>query len=266
MGQVVAVVNQKGGVGKTTVTTGLAAAARAAGHKVLVVDVDPQAAATWMLGVDRVRRSTADALGSTRSGSLGDVIVDSTWGHLVDVAPGDPSLQRFEQIRGGLDTLLTGKTELRLRRALGDIGRGYGVVLVDCPPSLGDLTTNALCAADQVVMVVEPTALSLRGVAPVADLIEVVWDRHNQRLDLAGVIVNRMPARGGDAVTRFDELTRTVGADAVWTPAIPNRIVIAEAASARVPIHDLGARAREVAGVFDALYARLWEIIRPRRS
>jgi cellulose biosynthesis protein BcsQ len=268
VGKVVAVVNQKGGVGKTTVAVGLASAARARGHKVLVVDLDPQGASTWVLGVDaeRVRTSAADALGSSRGGSLRDVIVPTTWGHLVDVAPSGPGLQRHESSRTGLETWLTGKSAVRLRRALEGVSRGYGIVLVDCPPSLGDLTTNALAAADLALLVVEPTALSLRGVAPVADLIETVWDRHNQRLDLAGVIVNRMPARGSDAQLRYDELARTVGTSAVWQPAIPARIAVAEAASARRPLHDLGARGRDVADVFARLYGRLWKLVKPPRA
>lgn len=138
--------------------------------------------------------------------------------------------------------------------------------MVDCPPSLGELTTNALAAADYALLVVEPTALSLRGVEPVADLIETVWGRDNRRLDLAGVIVNRMPARGADATVRYEELARTVGESAVWSPAIPQRIAVAEAATARRPIHDMGARARDVAHAFDDLYGRLWQLIKPARA
>jgi cellulose biosynthesis protein BcsQ len=269
VGKVVAVVNQKGGVGKTTVVAGLASAARQRGHKVLVVDLDPQGASSWMLGIDadRVRRSVADALGGAgRSGALGDVVAPSEWGHLVDVAPSGPDLQKLESARTGLETFITGKSAVRLRRSLEGVSRGYGIVLVDCPPSLGDLTTNALTAADRALMVVEPTALSLRGVGPVADLIESVWHDHNPALDLAGIIVNRMPKRGADAHDRFDELARTVGAGSVWEPAVPTRIVIAEAASARRPIHDMGARGRDVAEVFDRLYKQLWKQIKPARA
>ncbi len=266
MGKTVAVVNQKGGVGKTTVVAGLASAARARGHKSLVVDLDPQAASTWILGLDadRVRATVGDALGSSRSGSIADIVVQSEWGHLVDVAPSGPGLQNHEAARGGLaSTLLGQKSANRVRRALDGVTRGYGIVLVDCPPSLGDLTTNALAAADEVLIVVEPTALSLRGVGPVADLIESVWDQYNDGLDLAGVIVNRMPARGADAGDRYEELSQTVGRSSVWEPSIPARVVVTEAASARRPVHDMGARGREVAEVFDELYDRLWQLVGP---
>jgi cellulose biosynthesis protein BcsQ len=165
-----------------------------------------------------------------------------------------------------LESLLGRKSELRVRRSLEGVTRGYGVVLIDCPPSLGDLTTNALAASDEALIVVEPTALSLRGVAPVADLIESVWDHYNKELDLAGVIVNRRPSRGADAGSRYEELSQTVGQSSLWEPSIPTRVVVAEAASARRPIHDMGARGREVADVFDQLYERLWSIIGPSKT
>ena len=270
VGATVTVLNQKGGVGKTTVVLGLASAAAAQGHKVLVVDLDPQAASTWVLGVEpeRVQRSVQDVLSSGRRGAAKKAVMATEWGHLVDVVPSVGGLQAMESIKGGgLDQLLFGsKPTTRLRSAVEGVVDGYGVVLVDCPPSLGDLTTNGLAAADQALVVVEPTALSLRGVTPVADLIESVWERDNGELDLAGVIVNRMPARSRDATMRYDELSRNVGADSVWEPAIPYRVVLAEAAAARHSIHSMGARGREVAEVFDQLYGRLWRIIRPTRS
>jgi len=255
----VAVVNQKGGVGKTTVVCGLASAAMAKGHRVLVVDLDPQGASTWVMGIEpgRPRRSLADAVASGRSGAAKDSVVRSEWSHLVDVVPSEPSLQRFEAIKGGFESWLGQKNELRVRRALEGLMRSYAMVLIDCPPSLGDLTTNALAAADEAVIVVEPSALSLRGVAPVADLIERVWEKFNGELDLAGVVVNRMPKRGNEAFRQYDELSRTVGVSSVWEPAIPQRVVISEAAAARQPIHAMGSKGAKVGEVFDTYYDRL---------
>jgi len=265
VGRVVAVVNQKGGVGKTTVVAGLASCAMTMGHRVLVVDIDPQGASTWIAGVDveRVNRTLADAVASGRPGAARTAVVPSAWSHLVDVVPSEPALQRFEIIRGGFETWLGVKTELRLSRALEGVAEGYGLVLIDCPPSLGDLTTNALAAADEVLVVVEPTALSLRGVAPVADLIEQVWEEHNGELDLAGVIVNRMPVRGKDAAHHYAELSRTMGADSVWDPPIPNRVAVAEASSNRRPIHDAGSRGVDAVVAFDQIYEQLWSRIKP---
>ena len=268
MGEVVAVVNQKGGVGKTSVTLGLASAAMKRGHKVLVVDLDPQGASTWVLGIesDRVKKSVGDVLASGRSGSAAGAIVASRWSHLVDVLPSLPDLQAQEVLRGGLESLIGAKTETRLRKGLEGVTKGYGVVLIDCPPSLGALTTNGLAAAAHALLVVEPTALSLRGIDPVADLIEDVWDRHNPQLDLAGVIVNRTPARGHDAGVHLGELNDIVGKSAVWEPYIPHRVVVAEAAASRKPIHEMGSRGTGVAVVFDALYKHLWKVIKPARA
>ncbi len=269
MGEVVAIVNQKGGVGKTTVTLGLASAAMARGHRCLVVDLDPQGASTWVLGIDpsSLDRTMADVMSAGRSGAGAGAVVHSEWSHLVDVLPSSPDLQTLEVLRTGLDGLLSGaRPQTRLRRGLRGVSEGYGLVLIDCPPSLGSLTANGLAAATNALIVVEPTALGLRGVEPVADLIDDVWHHHNQWLDVAGVILNRVPARSHDAEIRARELSRSVGARSVWTPSIPHRVVLAEAAADRRAIHQTGARGRAVAEIFDALYARLWRKIRPRRS
>ena len=269
MGEVVAVVNQKGGVGKTSVTLGLTSAAMARGHRVLVIDLDPQGASSWVLGVDteQVQRSVADVLNANRAGSAKQAITPSTWSPLVDVLPSVPALQHLEVIRGGLDTMLLGsKTETRLRKGLQGVTDAYDLVLIDCPPSLGALTTNGLAAATQTIIVVEPTALSLRGINPVADLIEEVWDRHNDRLNLAGVIVNRSPARSADADYHLEELVHIVGRKAVWQPYIPLRVAIAEAAAARAPIHHMGSRAAAACEVYETLYKKLWRVVRPTKA
>lgn len=266
MGQAVAVVNQKGGVGKTSVTLGLASAAMARGHRVLVVDLDPQGASTWVLGVDahRVNKSVADVLNANRSGSAKSAIMGSIWSPMVDALPSVPALQHLEVIRGGLESMLLGaKAETRLRKGLNGVTDGYDVVLIDCPPSLGALTTNGLAAAQQCLIVVEPSALSLRGILPVADLIESVWEHHNDGLNLAGVVVNRAPARSSDAEYHLEELYSLVGRKAVWHPYVPQRVIIAEAAAARAPIHHMGARGQATAEVFTELYRKLWRVIKP---
>lgn len=268
MGSVVTIANQKGGVGKTTVTLGLASAAAVVGHRVLVVDLDPQGASTWVLGIDpdTIDRGTIDVLRSNRSGGARSAILPSEWGHLIDVLPATPGLQQLEILRpGGLEQLFGGsKPQRRLRTALEGVTAGYGMVIVDCPPSLGDLTANGLTAADETIIVVEPTALGLRGVGPVAALIEEVWEQHNGELDLAGVILNRVPARSVDALEHRETLSRLVGSSSLWEPSIPHRVVVAEAAAKRRSIHSMGARGAAVAQVFDQLYARLWSIIDPR--
>jgi chromosome partitioning protein len=250
MGRTVALLNQKGGVGKTTVTLGLASAAAQAGHRVLVVDLDPQASSTWVLGLDPtdVQASTADVLHRTKAA---DAIVTSEWSEYIDLLPASDALQAREN-----------GTPSRLRTALGAVTDQYTAVLLDCPPSLGNLTTTGLTAADHAIIVVDPSALALRGIGAVADLIDDVWDAHNGDLDLAGVILNKVPAVSGEADRRSVELARIVGKKAVWKPPIPQRVIINQAIGERRSIHSYGSRSAEVSAAFDALWAKLRRTIR----
>lgn len=253
MGRIVALVNQKGGVGKTTVTLGLASAAQAGGSRVLVVDLDPQASTSWVLGVEpaEVDESSAEVLG----GKSEPVVYESSWGEGVDVLPASSRLQALEHGSGR-------NPEGRLRAAIEALAQEYDAVLIDCPPSLGNLTLNALTAAEHVVIVVEPAALGLRGVQAVADLIDEVWESSNPDLDLAGVIVNKQPAVSVEADRRLEELNRSVGKKAVWTPAVPHRVIVNQAIAERRPIHSYGYRAQDVTEAFDELWAKLRRKIR----
>jgi len=255
MGRTLAVLNQKGGVGKTTVTLGLASAAAAAGRRVLVVDLDPQASSTWVLGVDpaAVEVSVANVLTTTgpERATAAAATVASGWSELVDVLPGGPGLQDHE----------TG-TAKRLRQQLGAVADRYEAILIDCPPSLGNLTRSALTAADHALIVVEPSALGLRGIGAVADLIDDVWDTTNPDLELAGVILNRVPAVSGEAERRIAELERIVGKRAIWQPPIPQRVVLNQAVGERQPIHAYGSRAADPIAAFDALWRRIRRLTR----
>lgn len=250
-----AILNQKGGVGKTTVTLGLASAAAAAGRRVLVVDLDPQASTSWVLGVDPgvLTATVADVLdGTTRA--LDDVVRPSAWTDLIDVLPSSPGLQQLE----------AGSAK-RLRAALTDVEDRYEAVLVDCPPSLGNLTRSALTAARHAIVVVEPSALGLRGIGGVADLIDDVWDSDNPDLELSGVVLNRVPAVSREAERRIDELARIVSREAIWRPEIPQRVIFNEAVGERRSIHSYGSRATDPIMVFDALWRRVRGVIRAGR-
>ncbi|CAB4874482.1 unannotated protein [freshwater metagenome] len=250
MGRIVALLNQKGGVGKTTVTVGLASAAAASGQRVLVVDLDPQASSTWILGHDpaTVEVSTAEVLAKADADKA---IVESTWSPLIDLLPASNRLQPHEH----------GKPK-RLRNALERIADRYDAILIDCPPSLGNLTTSGLTAASLAIIVVEPSALGLRGIGAVADVIDEVWDAHNDSLELAGVIVNKVPAISGEADRRYDELTRIVGKKAIWQPVIPQRVIVNQASGERRSIHSYGARSADVTAAFDQLWKKLRRITR----
>ncbi len=188
-------------------------------------------------------------------GSLGSAIVASSWGDNVQVLPASTRLQSKEH-SGGKDPAL------KLRTALAGLSGAFDAVLIDCPPSLGNLTANGLTAADHAVIVVEPAALGLRGIAAVADVVDEVWAAHNPGLDLAGVVVNKVPAISSEADRRFDELGRIVGKRAVWKPAVPQRVIVNQALGERLPVHAYGARATDVTDAFDQLWAKLRRVMR----
>ena len=250
----VVIVNQKGGVGKTTTTLGLASAAREAGRRVLIVDLDPQASSTWILGLDpsEVEVSVQEAL---EGRSIKSAITSSNWGPLVDVVPSSGSLQIYESSR----------SVTSLRRALANLQQGagaYDAILIDCPPALGSLTMSGLTAAQHALVVVEPSALGLRGIEAVADSIDAAWEKNNPDLELTGVIVNRVPAVSIEAERQLEILARNVGRRSVWEPYIPQRVIINEAVGERRPIHSMGARGSDVAEVFDSLWRKLWRKLR----
>ena len=190
--------------------------------------------------------SVADILGPDR----GPVnILMSHWGLEVDLIAASPRLQDHE----------AGKPK-RLRRALRQVADDYDAVLIDCPPSLGNLTMSGLIAANQALIVVEPAALGLRGIGAVADAIDEVWNTHNTDLELAGVIVNKVPAISGEAERRYDELARIVGRTTIWQPSVPQRVIVNQAIGERRSIHSFGARAADVSAAFDRLWSKVLEL------
>jgi chromosome partitioning protein len=262
MMRTVAVLNQKGGVGKTTVTLGLASAAAAAGRRVLVVDADPQAASTWVLGHDpaELTVSVADLLdGDTSGAAVRAAVVTSAWSERVDLVPASSQLQRHER---GSTKRLRRALERITERAGSEDGEPYDVVLIDCPPSLGTLTRSALTASRHALIVVEPSSLGLRGIGGVADAVDDVWDTTNPALELAGVVLNRVPAISSEAERRIDELVRIVGRSAIWKPAVPQRVVLNQAIGERRPIHDYGYRATDPIEAFDRLWSKLLTTVR----
>lgn len=248
-----AVLNQKGGVGKTTVTLGLAAAAQRAGDPCLVIDLDPQGSAGWAMGVEAgdEHLSVGDVLRTGDPKVARAATVTSGWGEGIDVLPASANL--IDREGDGRDR----DAALRLRRALEPMIDDYRYVLVDCAPSLGPITRSGLAMSDRVLLVVELSALSIRGAEAVLATVEEVWATLNPELDVGGVVVNRAPAVSAEADRQAAELDRLMGAAAVCRPFVPQRTVLNEAVADRAPVHLLGYRARDVVGVFDELYAQL---------
>lgn len=253
----VAVLNQKGGVGKTTLTLGLAAAAQRAGDPVLVVDLDPQGSAGWAMGVeaDDEHLAVGDVLRTGDPSVAAAAIVTSGWGEGIDVLPASRNLIDRE-VDGWAEESID-----RLRHALAAEIDRYRTVLIDCAPSLGPTTMAGLNASDGVLLVVELSVLSLRGVEAVIDTIEHVGREHNPNLDILGAVVNRAPARSAEAQRQELELERLLGRRTLWRPFIPQRTTVNEAVGHRCPVQDLGYRARGIVRVFDDLYSHLQTVL-----
>ena len=243
---VVAVANQKGGVGKTTVTLGLADAAARRGRPVLVIDLDPQANATTGLGVGRVRSTIDDALAADRPGALAASITASGWDMngiaAPRIVPSSPALAAREP---QLATDPIGAQD-RLRAALDGAVDADTLVLIDCPPSLGLLTVNGLVAADRVLIVTEPAAWAADGVDQMRRTVSRVREVRNATLDVAGIAVNRL-ARTRDGNYWHEQLLDSFS-DQILGP-IRQRAAIAEASAQSLPLSALGRRS----GTDDAL-------------
>jgi chromosome partitioning protein len=240
--------NQKGGVGKTTVTLGIAAALAARGMRALLIDLDPQASATKVLGLDVTERcSMADVMLEPDRYTLRDGITETAWGF--DAVASETALASREARRSTADEFVLREQFVRVN--------GYDVVLVDCPPSLGVLTLNALAAASHLVVVTEPSFLALQGIEELLETRDLVRAHYNRKLVLAGVVVNRVE-RTVEHRAGLAEIVSYFGPDVVWSPQLPKRTVLQEGARRGVPLADLGSpAARELARGFAELAQRI---------
>ena len=188
--RIIAMCNQKGGVGKTTTTINLAAALAEVGRKVLIVDFDPQGAASVGLGIPTHElETTVYNLMVDRSASIDDAIVATNFAGL-DVLPANIDLSAAEvQLVGEV------ARESILARVLRPVMDDYDVILIDCQPSLGLLTVNALTAAHGVLIPLECEFFALRGVALLVETIEKVRDRLNPRLEVDGIVATMFDSR-----------------------------------------------------------------------
>ncbi len=240
---IVSVVSVKGGVGKTTVALGLAGAAMVRGLRALVVDLDPQGNATTGLEPSTIRFTSHDVLGDDAAASLADAVTPSGWGQLVDLVASEPALELRNHVHG------RGRPH-RLRQAMEGLG-AYDLVLLDCPPNLGELSRNALAAAHQALVVTEPSRFAVAGAQQALDAVDAVRRGFNLRLRPAGIVVNRYRPRSAEQRFRLTELTTSYGS-LVLPDTVPDRSAVQQAQGAGLPIQRWRSPgAREVAAVLD---------------
>ncbi|HEU0041901.1 MAG TPA: ParA family protein [Jiangellaceae bacterium] len=236
------VLSLKGGVGKTSITLGLAGAARARGLDTVVIDLDPQANATTVLDPPSVQFTAHDVLGAGKAAQLPDALSPSSWGPGVRVLASEPALEHFNRPVDG-----AGRAH-HLRTALGGVDNQF--VLLDCPPSLAELTTNALAASDLALVVTEPTMFALAGAQQALAVVEVVHRNFNLRLRSAGIVVNRFRSRSAEHRYRLDELIAAYR-DLVLDPVVPERSAISLAQGSCLPVQRWPSPgAREVSRIF----------------
>ncbi len=260
----VSVLSLKGGVGKTTVVLGLASAALRRGVRTLVIDLDPQCNATSTLEPEESKASIYDVLRNPSEENVEQAIRPSRWGDGIDVLSGsedaellnhpDPNESRLHRLKDALRTLRDMYDEFP-----------YQLVLLDCPPSLGQLTRSALVAADRALLVTEPTMFAVAGVQRAFEAVQNERETNNADLQPLGVVVNRVRPRSHEHQFRIEEL-RDIFGPLVMPVALPDRLAVQQAQGACMPIHEWGTPgAREVALAFNLLLARIQRISRSRR-
>jgi chromosome partitioning protein len=229
VGQTVACANQKGGVGKTTTVVNLGAYLALARERVLIIDLDPQGNATSGLGIDRNRleRSVYDAV--VEGVDLRELLVPTPVTGLA-LAPSAIAL-------AGAEVELAGQAqrERRLARAVADIADDYDYLLVDCPPSLGLLTVNALTAADAVLIPIQCEYYALEGLTQLIATVNLVRDHLNPDLDVKGVVLTMFDPRTNLASQVGAEVRSHLGS-AVYETIIPRNVRLSEAPSYGLPI------------------------------
>ncbi|MCD5401521.1 AAA family ATPase [candidate division NPL-UPA2 bacterium] len=229
MGKVLAIANQKGGVGKTTTAVNLSTSLAEAGKRTLLIDIDPQGNATSGLGLNKkaLPQSVYDALLNYQSLSSLRVKTEIPW---LDIVPSNPPLAGAE-----VELVEIEARESRLKAALEELKERYHFILIDCPPSLGLLTVNGLTAADAVIVPIQCEYYALEGISQLLEAVNLVKGRLNPSLKVAGILLTMADGRISLSRQVIGEV-RKFFADKVYKTVIPRNVRLSEAPGFGKPI------------------------------
>lgn len=237
MGTIIAIANQKGGVGKTTTSVNLSACLAHLGKKVLLVDSDPQGNATSGVGVNK-----GDVQNCIYSMLIDDMPVEEviykTDVENLDIIPATISLAGAE-----IELVSTISREVRLKHAIQDAKSTYDFIIIDCPPSLGLLTINALTAADSIIIPVQCEYYALEGLSQLLSTIRLVQKHLNEDLMIHGVLLTMFDARTNLGIQVIDEVKKYFQ-DKVYKTIIPRNVRLSEAPSHGKPIIEYDPKSR----------------------
>lgn len=230
MGRIIAVANQKGGVGKTTTSINLSASLAALGKKVLAIDMDPQGNMTSGLGIDKneVENTVYELILGEKK--IKDVIYCNALEHL-DVLPTNIDLAAAE-----IELIGVEDKEFIIHDAVETIREDYDFIIIDCPPSLNTLTINAMTTADTVLVPIQCEYYALEGLSQLIHTIDLVKDRLNPKLEIEGVVFTMYDARTNLSLQVVENVKENLN-QTIYKTIIPRNIRLAEAPSHGLPIN-----------------------------
>lgn len=228
MGRIIAIANQKGGVGKTTTTVNLSAALGLAGKKTLLVDIDPQGNSTSGIGINKrnIKGSTYDLLIGRQP--VKDLLINTVFDNL-HLLPSNIDLAGVE-----IELVEMEERVYRLRNALVPIKDWYDYILIDCPPSLGLITLNALSAADSLMVPIQCEYYALEGLSQLIKTVRLVKEMYNRRIEIGGVLLTMYDARLNLTVQVVEEVKKYFPGK-VFRTTVPRNVRLSEAPSFGVP-------------------------------